>query len=500
LTAESDKVANDSQRFVRALHLLFCNEALLNALLYGFYKRSMQEQKKELFESYEIKNWEFSPRVYKIIGASVLVNLLFVFVAGQTDLTQKGCNTPFGSGICQVLNTVYIGGTLLGTDDEYVSKEYVKNELEDADITYVDVSSETPPLKYPEGYFAIANPNDFAAMQNADFSSMPTDMSGFPTYPTVPTNTDLMNTPQVVPTPNDNAVNGTIPDSPFSYGANPIAKSPAYKSPKIRNYTTKLPKIKNESPKTLPSDEELAGKTEDKETKDKTGEKQPDKTQPPVESDAVTAVEINKKPLEDFAETVLAKTAAENKQKIDLTKPFMVVMDGVITKDGKFDKDPKKSKFVKSTGDEEMVNVAKSAIEAIGNSGFLGYLRNLDVEKINFTLIQDDNQIYAIIASEQKSPERANTLTSGFNGLLKSAFLLDSIGTKKLGDDEKILLNSAKTSSKDKQFILNFAMPKKDAHDMINRNLEKEAKKRAEKNNQPNSTAQNADLNSKTNK
>ncbi len=460
----------------------------------------MDEQKKELFESYEIKSWELNPRLYKILAASVLVNLLFVFVAGQTNLTRRGCDSPFVSRICEVIDTVYIGSTLLGADDEYVSKEYVKNELEDADITYIDVSSDTPPLKYPEGYFALANPNDFAAMPNTDFQTIPTDMSGFPTYPTVSGNTDLMTTPQVVPTPNENAVKGTIPDSPFSFGgANPIAKTSPYRAGKIRNYTTKIPKIKNDSPKTLPSDEELAGKTKDakdKETKEKAETKQPE-NQPPVGSDAVTAVEINKKPLEDFAETVLAKTAAENKQKVDLTKPFMVVMDGVITKDGKFDKDPKKSRFVKSAGDEEMVNIAKSAIEAIGNSGFLGYLRNLDVEKINFTLIQDDQQIYAIIASEQKSPERANTLTSGFNGLLKSAFLLDSIGTKKLGDDEKILLNSAKTSSKDKQFILNFAMPKKDAHDMINRNLEKEAKKREAEKNQPNSTAQNDNANLK---
>jgi hypothetical protein len=460
----------------------------------------MYEQKKELFESYEIKSWELSPRIYKILGASVLVNLMFVFVAGQTSLTRKGCDSPFVSRICEVLDTVYIGSTLLGTDDTYVSKEYVKNELEDADITYIDVSSETPPLKYPEGYFAIANPNDFAAMQNADFQALPTDMSGFPMNPTISSGTDLMSTPQVVPTPNEDAVKGTIPDSPFSYGGtNPtIPKTPPYRSGKIRNYNTKLPKIKNDSPKTLPSDEELAGKTKDKDPKDKTEEKQPDANQPPVGSDAVTAVEINKKPLEDFAEAVLEKTAVQNKQKIDLTKPFMVVMDGVISKDGKFVRE--KSKYIKSAGDQEMIDVAKDAIEAIGNSGLLGYLRNLDVEKINFTLIQDDKQIYAIIASDQKSPERANTLTSGFNGLLKSAFLLDSTGMKKLGDDEKILLNSAKTSSKDKQFILNFAMPKKDAHEMINRNLEKEAKKRAEKSNQPNSTAQNADLNSKTSK
>jgi hypothetical protein len=460
----------------------------------------MYEQKKELFESYEIKSWEVSPRLYKILGASVLVNLMFVFVAGQTDLTQKGCDTPFGSGICQVLNTVYIGSTMLGTDSEYVSKEYVKNELEDADITYIDVSSDTPPLKYPEGYFALANPNEFAAMQNADFQALPTDMSGFPVNPTISNSTDLMNTPQVVPTPNDNAVKGTIPDSPFSYGGTTptIPKTPPYRSGKIRNYNTKIPKIKNELPKMLPSDEELAGKTEDKDSKDKTGEKQPDKNQPPVGSDAVTAVEINKKPLEDFAEEILKKTAAENKEKIDLTKNFTIVLDGTINKDGTFVKE--KSRIIKKDGDEEMINVAQDALEAIGDSRLLGYLRDLNVEKIKFTLVQDDHQIYAIITSDQKTPERANSLMSGFNGLITGAFFADSAGVRKLGDDEKVLLKSAKTSSKDKQLIINFAMPKKDAHDMIKRNLEKEAKKRAEKVNQPNSTAQNSDTNSKTSK
>ncbi len=470
----------------------------------------MQEQKKELFQNYEIKSWEFTPRIYKIIGASVLINLLFLFVAGQTDLTRKGCDSPFVSRICEVLDTVYVGSTLLGTDDAYVSKDYQKTELEDADITYIDVSNDSPPLKYPEGYFALANPNDVAMMQTGDFSTMPPGMSGFPTNPTISNGTDLMNTPQVVPTPNNNAIKGKIPDSPFSFGTSPKVKIPPFKSGKTRIYTPKLPKIKTESPKTLPTDEELAGVTKDPkdkgakkgdlkdgDTKDKTETKKPDANQPPVGSDAVTAVEINKKPLEDFADTILDKTAVENKQKIDLTKNFTVIMDGVITKDGKLDTDPKKSRFTKSLGDEEMVNVAKSAIEAIGNSGLLGYLRNLDVEKINFTLIQDDQQITAIITSDQKSPERANTLASGFNGLLKSAFILDSSGMKKLGDDEKLLLNSAKTSSKDKQFILNFAMPKKDAHDMINRNLEKEAQKRAEEKNQPNSTAQTDNANLK---
>ena len=446
----------------------------------------MYEQKKELFESYEIKSWELSPRLYKIFGASVLVNLMFVFVAGQTDLTQKGCDTPFGSGICQVLNTVYIGSTMLGTDSEFVSKEYVKNELEDADITYIDVSSETPPLKYPEGYFAIANPNDFAAMQNADFSAMPTDMSGFPMSPPVPGGTDLMNTPQVVPTPNNDAVKGTIPDSPFSFGSeNPIAKTPPpYRGAKVRNYNTKIPKIKNESPKTLPSDDELAGKTKDKETKDKaskekTEEVQPDKNQPPVTSDAVAAIEINKKPFEDLGDALIDKL---EKKEIDLSKPFSVVLDGTLTADGKLD--PKKSKFGKSTGDEEMVSMAKMALESVGNSGILSYLKMNGVDKVNFTLVQDEEQIYAIIVSDQKTPEKAKTIVSSLNMALQGLRFADNNGLKKLDENSKTLVSNSKVTSQGNSFVLNFAIPKTVGQDLINRSLKERTEK---KNSQPSS-------------
>jgi hypothetical protein len=446
----------------------------------------MYEQKKELFESYEIKSWEVTPRLYKIFGASILLNLMFVFVAAQTDLTQKGCDTPFGSGICQVLNTVYIGSTMLGTDSEYVSKEYVKNELEDADITYIDVSSETPPLTYPEGYFAIANPNDFAAMQTSDFSTMPTDMSGFPMSPPVSNGVDLMNTPQVVPTPNNDAVAGTIPDSPFSFGnENPIAKTPPpYRSPKVRNYNTKIPKIKNESPKTLPSNDELAGKTKDKETKDKeikekTEEVQPNKNQPPVAIDAVAAIEINKKPFEDLGDALIDKL---EKKEIDLSKPFSVVLDGTLTADGKLD--PKKSKFGKSTGDEEMISMAKMALESVGNSGILSYLKMNGVDKVNFTLVQDEEQIYAIIVSDQKTPEKAKTIVSSLNMALQGLKFADNNGLKKLDENSKTLVSNSKVTSQGNSFVLNFAIPKTVGQDLINRSLKERTEK---KNSQPSS-------------
>ena len=67
----------------------------------------MQQQDKELFQDYEIRNWIYSPRLYKILGAAAMFNLLTILVLGQTNLlTTKGCDSPFVSSICHVIDTV----------------------------------------------------------------------------------------------------------------------------------------------------------------------------------------------------------------------------------------------------------------------------------------------------------------------------------------------------------------------------------------------------------
>jgi hypothetical protein len=388
----------------------------------------MQEQDKEIFQDYEIKNWNLSPRIYKIIGAAAAFHLLTLLVLGQTNLlTTKGCDSPFVSTVCQVLDTVYVGSALFGTDTTFDSRDYVKTELEDADITFVDVSGQTPPLKYPEGYFAIANPDEFAAMQNAttsDFSNFPTTIPGFSSNPTIGNETNLLAQPQVTPTPNKNAISGNIPDLPYSIGTNPVPPPTVKGGIKpSRTFPNRPPKIKNNnsSPKELPK---LDGETAAENKENKKDEKTAEANQPPLNSEAVTEFKPNKKPLEDFADGILAKRADAN-SKLDLTKSFTVRMTGELDKDGKLD--PKKSRYVKlkdeEQGDAEMVNVAKSAIEAVNNSGLFYYLKQVGVDKVDFTLVQNDKQIYAIIKSAQPDENKAKTVSSGFNTILGIAKL-----------------------------------------------------------------------------
>ncbi len=440
----------------------------------------MQEQEKEIFQQYEIKNWNYSPRLYKIFGAAAVFNLLALFVMGQTDmLTTRGCDSPMVSRVCQVIDTIYIGSVLLGEDSEFVSKDYEKTVLEDAEITYIDVSGEAPPLTYPEGYFALANPeSQFAVMENpmSDFP-MTGSYPGFPSNPTISSGIDLMNTPQVTPTPNNSAIQGKIPTEPFSYGDNPTTSVTPLRNRKFPKSVTPRPGKNNASPNKLPplpGDTTAKNKNDDKETDAKQGE---------IKSEPVGDIEINKKPFEDLGDSINDKIA---KKEIDLSKPFLVILDGTIAADGTLDR--KKSRYVKSDGDEKMVDVAKEVIQAVGDSKFLNYLKANGVDRVNFTLVQDDKQIYIKIVSDQKNPERAGTTASGLNSMLSIAKLADANGFKKLDENSKTLIENSKVTSEGKNFILNFAIPKQDAQDIITRELKKRAEKRAAE--QPNGNAE----------
>jgi hypothetical protein len=455
----------------------------------------MQEQ--ELFQNYELKGWEPSPRIYKIFGASALASLLSLFVVGQTQLlTTKGCDSPFVGKVCSVLDTLYVGGTALSTDAGMVSKEYEPNELADADITFINVDEQ---FKYPEGYFALSNPelanpalnpNDPMAIPGGNY--IPDATGTFPGIPnpTIGGSNDLLSKVPELPKENPNAVIGNLPSSPYSVGSNRTL--PKYKAPRNRPIK-KAPALNNTSPDALP-------KLDTEQTADKNPTVDPKETadQTPLKNEPVKDFEINKKPLKDYAANLKAKY---DKKEVDLTQPFNVVAVGVIDKDGKLDTktiDPKTKRpvsgFVKAEGNEQMVEVAKQAIEAVGNSGWLGYLHMLGVDKINFTVIQDNENLKVVITSDQPTPQRAETIKNGLNGFIEGALMFDRSNIKKLGDDERLLLQSAKVTFSGKQFVLDFAMPKQKAQEMITRKLNEPPTPEEKK---PNSAAQ-ASENNKT--
>lgn len=438
----------------------------------SFYQHQPQspapyEPPPDLFQEYEIKNWDIGPRVYKIIAISAIANIFALLVVAQTSLlTMKGCDSPLVGRVCSVLDVVYVSSMLFGTEREYVDAAYDPTRIsDDAEITFVDVTGVTPPLSYPEGYFQLANPEQFAmAMDpNNPFpygNGMPADIdvSGIPS--TSPSTGNLLDTPQVLPQPNPNVVTGNLP----SFGND----SPStYKAPRPR----RTPRVQSNLPDIDDTAELKASPTPTPEPGPK-----------PMSSDEVKGVEINKKPLVDFADDVAVKWSANE---VDISKDFAVVLNGVLAADGSLDLKASKFDVAKQQGDQKMIDIGKAALEALGKSGYLTYLKNLNVDRFVATLVQDDKNVTVIITSTQKSPELAKTIASGLNSYI-------AIGKSVTQDpsDERTLLNGAKVVAEGRNFVLNFAVPKPIAQEMINRKLkEAQAKKAAQP--KPNGTLSN---------
>lgn len=403
----------------------------------------MQEQ--ELFETYELKGWQLSTRLYQIIGVSVIINLVvFVLMAQANFLTGKTCDSPIASGVCSVLDTLYVGGMILDADASYVDKPFEVTEIGDGDeITYINVG-DYKPLTYPEGYFALANPDQLNALNDPTLAS--SEIS------TTPSDGGLMNTTPVLPPDNGDVLDSPLPDNPLGNATQGKVKKPNSRNNSLLNIN--------------PTDQ-------DEQTFDIT---------------KVKPVEVNKQVMIKFGNSVKEKV---DKNEVDLNQQFKVVIEGALTADGKFDTSiDKKTKKEKTTftdweGDEKMVNVVKEALQAVGDSGWLGYLKIFGAEKVKITFIQDQDNFLAFVESEQKTPEKARTMASGMNFYILGA----KAGIK--GEDEQILFSGIQPpTSEGKIFKLNLVLPRPVVQEMIKRQIKKAAE--AEK-----STAQTENSNEK---
>ncbi|MCB1025324.1 MAG: hypothetical protein KDB79_13095 [Acidobacteria bacterium] len=403
----------------------------------------MQEQ--EFLQNYEIGRWEFSPRIYKILGLSVVIVAVTVLGLGRTNLLHaKACDSHYIGKVCQVLDTIYVGSKMFSGDTDYVVKDYNKTSIKDSDVIWVDQTGEGPKFTYPEGYFykePLSDPLD-PNSSIGDSIIPPSSNSPIEIIPP-PSNNDsgLIGRRQNLPKKNPKPVSGDLPDS--------IIGSKSDKDDKNKP-------------------DETDNQTADK---DKTDGKDPGKKDPVEENsaknnDPVKGLDINKKPLLDFADEVLVKWETK---KVDLSQQFRVKLVGALTENGRLD--PKKTRYTEAIGDEGMIEVAKRAIESVGDSGWLDYLGRFDVKTMNIVFAQNDSQLVAVVDSDLPSAEKANTAASGLRGIIQAALLLHSNGIKKLKDDEVVLLKAANITSEGKKLKINFNLAKPTAQQMIDSRL-----------------------------
>jgi hypothetical protein len=472
----------------------------------------IQAESKDLFESYEMGKTKVTSIFQKIIAGTIAFHILALFTLSQTGIPlgkAKPCSNPLMQTVCEVIDAAYVGGVLMTTDRTSVDAPYDKTELEDAEITFIDVTNAPPTFTYPEGYFANeinaeALPGEMLTDANGNPvlgdlalnspNSLAPGIPGFPNSggftpnPIPSTGTLDPNKPADLPKGGGDTLIGDIPGITSGTGKNPIPRSGKRPDGFPRNFPTtkiKTPKMTPSKPTVLDNnspgklgfgeDTDVANsKPRNPKEPGKNGSSTTVRTQPEIKSDPVEAVVINKRAFEGLL--ALAKT-------VDTTQNFKVVMRASLTKDGKFDvsKDKKtgkpKSFFVvdDERGDEKIVGLVRSAIERTGDSGWFGYLAALKVDMIEFTVTQDENNLVATLVSNQPNEQTAKTISSGFNGLIASALFIK----KDLGEDERTLLKGAKVSTIGKNFVLNFTLKKEDVQALIKAQIEKDAAKAA---------------------
>jgi hypothetical protein len=422
-------------------------------------------EEKELFQDYELKSWELSPRIYKILGIAAAFHLFGLVVFSQVDLLgTKVCDSPYVGKVCQVLDAAYVSSVLLGTETEFSSRDYDKTEIDEADVTWVDVGNQ---FTYPAGYFSQSNP-----APELDPTMMGFDQTGGMTssnIPGIPNGFNMSpstldpNQPAILPTPNPNVVQGTTPDSPFTFGGSNPTVNPKTPRQRTQKYPTGI-RPRNSSPTKLPNINDVNPNQTADANKDKnpnsntTANKEPKPTPNP---NAEESKLFNKKPLEDFGakygEAIL-------KNEVDINAPFTIEVIARLDENGKLVK-PRMLSTAES--DPKMTLVAKEAILAFGDSQLLRTLYDVGARNVRIVFSQNQDNLQAIIKAETKSENEAKTLQSGLNFALKNLYKPAD------GSNEKILLDKAQLGVEGKNFVINFLIPNEEKAPMIKKELEK---------------------------
>jgi hypothetical protein len=440
--------------------------------LYEYQPVAAPPEESGLFHNYEIKGWLSRPGLSKILGLSAVVNIVAMLVVAQTSLlTMKGCDSPLVGSVCQVLDTVYVGSLLFGTDREYVDKAYDRTELgPDDDITYIDASNITPPLTYPAGYFQIANPEETAAIDELAANDLFTQ--GIPGIPNgIPlsqpsTGNSLFDTKPNIPTPNPNVIDeSTLPNS--NGGSLAWTKNPKYKQWKRSKNAPFATAHPESSPAGIPNpDEEVAEKAS------------PSLSASPTSGPNVTPlgpvadVEINKRPFVDLGNDI---NRLLDQKAVDLGTPFLIKATGKLDKNGKLDRKSFSYTDAKSPdpiAGPRMIEVVKASIEAVNASNFLQYLTMFSGKDLSFEIFQDDQKVVAVVQSEFETDLRANTMSTLLSELINRKKAAKEAADASPSDkDDLVFLQNAKIEHPGKKLVVTFIVPKADVQNMLQRKL-----------------------------
>ena len=171
-----------------------------------------------------------------------------------------------------------------------------------------------------------------------------------------------------------------------------------------------------------------------------------------------TEDKINKKPLKDW---LAHNNELYKNGKLDLSKTIEIVIVARRDDKGKLS-DPQ---VVSKAGDPVLIEAAKEFIAAVNDSNMLYFLEGVGGSQVRFVVKLDDAKVTASVESEVESEERAEKMAVTYSAML----LLGKIA--KSDKDEAVIYQNTHISSKGKQIVVDFTMPRQTAGEMIKKQL-----------------------------
>jgi len=356
----------------------------------------------ELFDKFEVNRDPKWPMLSRLVGASLIVHLALVWMVIYVPAVR---------------DTVNIAALIANT--KFVDQDYIATQIGD-EVQIVSLEK----FQYPEGYFAVeAQPGSGLVAAAKD--------------PFAPKIISQWN-------PKERDPEALASPSP-SPAASPLASpSPsASVSPEIAQNATA-------SPSPSPLSQEDAQKELEK-TAAQNNVPLPDENQ------------INKKVLKDFAAYA---NDLKNQGKLDLNKPFEIVIEAQLNANGKL----VNPRFTKKEGDANLVDLFGRMIAALNDSGFLTYLSPISKDNpgstVRITVKQGETEVLASVESETTSPERAKSLAGVLNNLLFFG------ASSRQGKEEEVIMKNTTASPDGKKVMVNFSMPRQSVVEMIKKQME----------------------------
>ena len=362
----------------------------------------------ELFEKFEVNREPRWQVLAKLVGASLVLHLVFVWMVIYVPAFR---------------DTLNIAALIAST--KFVDRDYEATRIRD-EVQMVQLSEK---FRYPDGYFALES--QFASGQ----------------------------VPGQTPTPDPFApkiISQASKESHVDPGASPSpspAASPAPSASASASPGASASPSTAAVAKVSPSPSPLTPEEAQKEL-EKTAEQ--NKITLPEEN------EINKKPLKDLAAQM---NDLKNEGKLDLNKPFEIVIEAELDDKAKLIN----ARFTKKEGDAVLQDLFSRMVTALNDSGLLIFLRPISDDNpgatVRITVKQGAKDVLASVESEASSPTSAVTLAKNYNNML-------ALGAwTRAGKDEAELMKNSTATPDGKKVAVNFSMPRQTVVDMINKQL-----------------------------